>query len=67
MAPEDVFDLGNPDETLASAWVPLEDIQTLNGNGYNFVRPRMTFFLGDDQKVDDPLPSLGLVRLDFLF
>ena len=67
MTSEDVFDLGNPDETVSSEWVPIEDIETLNGNAYSFLRLRVTFTLADDQEVDDPVPFLDSIRLSFRY
>ena len=67
MAPEDVFDLGTPDESLASAWVSLSDIESLNGNGYSFFKLRITFTLASDQEIDDPLPFVEHLRLRYVY
>ena len=50
-----------------SQWTPLSQIETLNGNGYQFLRLRITFQLSDDQTVDAPLPYLDMLRLPFKF
>jgi hypothetical protein len=67
MAPESVEQLGRPDVALASPWVSLDELTTLNGNGYKFLRIRITFELGADQTVHDPLPSIENVRIRFVF
>ena len=64
-APEDVFDLGEPDEDLASGWVDIENITSLNGYSYGFIRLRITFVLADDQEIDDPMPFVDRIRLPF--
>ena len=58
------------DTTKASQWVVLKDptlgVQdvtgTLNGNGYQFFRVRITFTLKDGQKRDDPVPYVDRLR-----
>ena len=67
MASEDIFDLGNPDESSASQWVELADVETLNGNGYGFLRLRVTFTSAAGQEVDDALPFVDSIRLGFIY
>jgi hypothetical protein len=64
---EDIFDLGNPDPDMESDWVDIEDIATLNGNQYSFVRFRITFRLASDQEMDDPLPFVDRIRMPFKY
>ena len=67
MAQEDIFDLGHPDLDLVSPWVDISQIATLNGNHYNFMRLRFTFYLASDQTVDDPVPYVDRFRLSFTY
>lgn len=59
------------DLSKASQWntfkdpvLGLQDVTgTLNGNGYQFFRLRVTFTLKDGQKRDDPVPYLDRLRI----
>lgn len=66
-APEDIFDFGMPDEDLASPWTDVADLTSLNGNGYSYIRLRVTFMLADDQELDDPMPFVDLIRIRYTY
>jgi hypothetical protein len=70
----DLLDLdgdGDRDDTLdpssLSEWVPLKDIESLNGRGYQFFRVRVSFQLDSNHGPADPLPSLDRLRVPFMF
>jgi hypothetical protein len=67
MAPEDVQNIGFPNETKASAWTPIKDVATLNGKAYKFMRIRFTFEMAYDQELDDPVPYADYLRLRFRY
>ena len=62
---EDIFDFGMPDVPAASSWIDLADITDLNDNGYSFIRFRVTFTLADDQEIEDPMPSVDLIKIRY--
>jgi len=64
---EDVFDLGQPDDDMASAWVPFSQVTTLNGKGYSYVKYRITFVLAPDQEIDDLVPFVDKIVLRYLY
>jgi hypothetical protein len=55
------------DPSVLSEWTKLSDIETLNGNGYQFIRIRVTFQLDDEQTADQPLPYLDYLRIPYRF
>jgi len=61
----DYEDTLNP--SLQSEWTKLSEIETLNGNGYQFIRVRVTFQLDDEQTSDQPLPYLDYLRIPYRF
>ena len=50
-----------------SEWTSIYDIEDLNGNGYQYLRTRITFQLDDEQTADHPLPYLEFLRVRFKF
>jgi hypothetical protein len=62
---------GRTDDTLnpatLSEWVLLQDVENLNGNGYQFIRVRITFQLDANQTVEDPLPFLDEIHFPYKF
>jgi hypothetical protein len=61
----DYEDTLNP--SALSEWTKLSEIETLNGNGYQFIRIRVTFQLDDEQTADQPLPYLDYLRIPYRF
>ena len=55
------------DARLLSEWIPLRDIEDLNGVGLSFVRIRFIFQLDENHGPSDPLPTLRRVRLPYEF
>jgi hypothetical protein len=66
-APEDANEFDVPDESRASAWMPIGDLQALNGQGHRFLRLRFTLEIPSDQAADDPLPFVDSIRVRFTF
>ena len=71
MAPEDQSDLGNPDLDQVSEWVPFgqiaDPVSGLNGNGYQFIRIRITYMLDSEQAPTHPLPFTNRMTVRFRF
>ncbi|MHC4473812.1 MAG: hypothetical protein ACYS99_22985, partial [Planctomycetota bacterium] len=55
------------DPTTLSEWIPLKDIESLNGSGFQFIRVRVIFQLDPNHGPDDPLPSVDRLRVPFRF
>jgi hypothetical protein len=55
------------DPTRLSEWTNLYDIEDLNGNGFQYIRTRITFQLDDSQTADHPLPYMEYLRIRFKF
>lgn len=55
------------DPTTLSEWTKVENIESLNGKGYQFIRIRIVFQLDPNQTVDLPLPFLDRMVLKFKF
>lgn len=55
------------DPDLLSEWTRVQEIETLNGRGYQFLRIRVTFQLDDDHGPDDPLPFIERLRIPYSF
>ena len=55
------------DPTRLTEWTNLYDITELNGNGFQYIRTRITFQLDDSQTADHPLPFLEFLRIRFSF
>ena len=55
------------DPTRLSEWTRLSSIEDLNGNGFQFIRVRVTFQLDDNQTPDNPLPFLDDLTVRFRF
>ncbi len=55
------------DSAKLSEWVPVRDIDLLNGRGYRLARIRVSFQLDDNQEPDHALPSLSRLRLPFSY
>lgn len=55
------------DPTTLSEWTSIYDIEDLNGNGFQFIRTRITFQLDDEQTADHPLPYIEFLRIRFKF
>ena len=62
---------GEYDDTLdpsrLSEWTPILEIESLNGNGFQYMRTRITFQLDPNQTADNPLPYLDYLRIRFKF
>ncbi|MCZ6792028.1 MAG: Ig-like domain-containing protein [Planctomycetota bacterium] len=55
------------DTSTLSEWTLIQNIETLNGFSYQFIRVRITFQLDALQLVTDALPFLDLLRIVFRF
>jgi len=55
------------DPTKLSEWTLISNIESLNGNGFQYIRTRVTFQLDATQTADHPLPFLDFLRLRFKF
>jgi len=55
------------DPTRLTEWTNIYDIGDLNGNGFQYLRTRITFQLDDTQTADHPLPYLEFLRIRFSF
>ena len=55
------------DPTRLTEWTNIYDIEDLNGNGFQYIRTRVTFQLDDTQTADHPLPYLEFLRIRFSF
>ena len=62
---------GQYDDTInpstLSEWTKVANVETLNGNGYQFLRTRVSFQLDDTQKPDHPLPYIEHLVIRFRF
>jgi hypothetical protein len=62
---------GEYDDSLNTAtlseWTRVTDIESLNGNEYQFIRVRVSFQLDPNHTASDPLPYLEYLRLPFKF
>jgi hypothetical protein len=52
---------------VMSDWVPIEQIDTLNGKHYQFIRVRATFQLDSTQTFNDQLPYVDEIALRFKY
>jgi hypothetical protein len=55
------------DPTRLSEWTLLSNITSLNGNGFQYIRTRVTFQLDATQTADHPLPYLEYLQIRFQF
>jgi hypothetical protein len=55
------------DDTKLTEWTKLSNIESLNGNGFQYLRTRITFQLDDNQTADHPLPYLDDLTINFKF
>jgi len=53
--------------TVLTEWTNVYDIESLNGNGFQYLRTRIAFQLDDSQTPDHPLPYLDFLRIRFKF
>jgi hypothetical protein len=52
---------------IMSDWVPIEQIETLNGKHYQFIRVRVTFQLDSTQTFNDQLPYVDEMTFRFKY
>ena len=55
------------DATMLSEWTPLEELTSLNGRGYRFLRVRVRFRLDPSHSLGDPVPHVERLRIRFEF